>query len=331
MRKQLILGILTALACLTSSAATLPRALQEYLSGDFVVVPKFYPKESELKATDWGKYEKTLAMLTQNNYGCVIRQAAQIYHVDPVAIMGAVLGEHTYNVNGWDVWGERYLSMRQKWIKRFEATEGETKISLIDLLSETEYSKCQQSSTTSYDLWDCYDNKWARDPRNVKKRNALKWTFFNPLGTGFTYGLGQLGPDRALMLTDIVHQMSRLPLLDPADPMTLYDHILNPQISLHYVAASILVSINIYKDLANIDISENPGILATLYNLGKEKRRALEKYNENVRSLEKTGQFILPATNPYGTLINFKQDEIRSTYQKRIESLPDSTCRQYLL
>ena len=78
------------------------------------------------------------------------------------------------------------------------------------------------------------------------------------------------------MVTDLVNEMSGFDLLSVSEPATIYDHILNPQISIHYVAANNLTSIRIYKERANFDISKNVGVITTLYNLG---RRGAEPMN----------------------------------------------------
>jgi hypothetical protein len=323
-KKALLLVLVFACA---QASANLPSTVDEYINGEVISVPKVYPSENDLKHTDWNKFNNILNLLTKENYGCVVRQAAAAYDVDPVGIMGSIIGEHTYNVDAWDVWGERYLTMHQRWIKRFETN----KISLEKVLSEPNYLRCTETTHTSYDLWLCYDAEWRKDVRNVKKHNAIKWSFFDPRGAGHTFGLGQLGPDRAFMVTDIVHNISGLPLLNPADPGTVYHHILNPQISIHYVAASVLVSIQIYRDLAKFDISNNPGVIATLYNRGKEKFLAKQKYTQNINSLKANKEIVFPATSDFGTLINFKQDEIRAVYEQKIERLSEATCRKYWL
>ena len=49
---------------------------------------------------------------------------------------------------------------------------------------------------------------------------------------------------------------------------------MDPDISLHYMAAVIQDAIEAYKSVGKVDISKNPGVTATLYNLGDPWSRA---------------------------------------------------------
>lgn len=318
------------LCLLFFSNPTLAITLDDYLDGAPLVVPKGNIGQSVKKSTDLAKYRDILNQLTQENYGCVVRHAAELYKVDPVAILGSIIGEHTYNVDNWDVWGERYLYMRKRWISRFS----ENGLDLRSLLEEPVYKSCEQLTDNNYELWTCYNSFWKKDRRNTRRNNKfweIKWTFFNPLGSGYTYGLGQLGPERALMVTDLVSRVSGFETLNLNDPVKIYDHILNPQVSIHYVAASNRVAIDIYMDRANFDISQNMGVIATLYNLGREAERAERKFEGTKKRLSEGQDIDFPKSNYYGWFINEKEDEIRSTYQQKILSLPRSTCDQYIL
>jgi hypothetical protein len=53
------------------------------------------------------------------------------------------------------------------------------------------------------------------------------------MGSGYSYGFGQLGFDELTL----------------ADPPALYNAILNPQISIHYVAATNRIAIEVYKKM----------------------------------------------------------------------------------
>ncbi|TGP13164.1 DUF1402 family protein, partial [Mesorhizobium sp. M1D.F.Ca.ET.234.01.1.1] len=92
--------------------------------------------------------------------------------------------------------------------------------------------------------------------------------FFQPYYAGQTFGLGQLNPLTALQMSDLVHKVSGLPKLDVSDPNSVYKTIMDPDLTLPYVAATIRKSIDAYKSIAGFDISGNPGLTATLYNVG---------------------------------------------------------------
>ncbi|TGV48409.1 DUF1402 family protein, partial [Mesorhizobium sp. M2D.F.Ca.ET.160.01.1.1] len=84
----------------------------------------------------------------------------------------------------------------------------------------------------------------------------------------------QLNPLTALQMSDLVHKVSGLPKLDVSDPNSVYKTIMDPDLTLPYVAATIRKSIDAYRNIASFDISRNPGLTATLYNVGNPEQRA---------------------------------------------------------
>src|SRR5690606_34163448 len=124
--------------------------------------------------------------------------------------------------------------------------------------------------------------------------------------------IGQLNPLTALEMTDMVHEISGLPKIDHRDPQQVYRAIMDPDVTLDYVAATIRTAIEAYNRIAGFDISHNPGITATLYNLGNPETRAARLAAEN-RLRRKQGLGLqLPEENYYGWLINDKIDELEA-------------------
>ena len=80
---------------------------------------------------------------------------------------------------------------------------------------------------------------------------------------------------------------------------------------MHYIAASIRASIDSYKKYAGFDISQNPGIVATLYNLGDSPTRArdLKALNDQRAQQGLPPQF--PQENFYGWFVNEKAADLR--------------------
>lgn len=292
-------------------------SVDAYLNGGPIVVPPGNTSNGESKSYSSSKYNSIVRLISKAKNICIIKQAAELYAIDPVIIMGSIVGEHTYNVSAWDIGQDNYAYMRSRWVSRFENNG----VDLAEMLQEPNYKKCEAETSNNFDLWNCYNAVWKNDP-NGDGKDQLKWYFFNPMGSGYTYGFGQLGPERALMVTDYVHQVSGFDELTLADPPALYDAILNPQISIHYVAATNRIAIEVYKQIANFDISQNPGIVATLYNLGREVRRANSLYERTVKNLTESGESTFPAVNPYGWLINEKEAELRSVYEEAILNCP---------
>ncbi len=92
--------------------------------------------------------------------------------------------------------------------------------------------------------------------------------FFQPFYAGQTFGLGQLNPLTALAVNDMVVRVSHLPRLKAERAPEVYQAIMDPDSTLQYMAAVIRTAIDSYAEIAGMDISGNPGITATLYNLG---------------------------------------------------------------
>jgi len=308
------------LCCLFSTsgfaASKFPLTAEAYQGSEAILVPagNF---NSEQRSYDSSKYSAAVKIVSKAENICNIKVAAEIYKLDPVSIMGAIIGEHTFNVNIWDQGQEAYIYMRRMWTVRFS----ENGLDLADVIKEPRYRQCESTTDNNYDLWECYEDVWKSDRRNGRRgseRSSIKWTFFNPMGAGYTYGLGQMGPERALRVTDLVNKVSHIPMVSVDDPDKLYDAILNPKTTIHYIAASNRIAIDTYRKIANFDISQNVGIIATLYNLGKEQDKATELRQKNLKS-SVSGVGYYPEVNYYGWFVNSKEDELRAIYLNAIK------------
>ncbi|TIL43222.1 MAG: DUF1402 family protein, partial [Mesorhizobium sp.] len=206
-----------------------------------------------------------------------IEQAAATYGIHPMHIVGAIVGEHTYNVDAYDrlqtyyVKAISYLSSKLSF-----AYEGED---ITDFVQRPQFQECVGKSD-SYELWECREQVWNLSFRGKTvggesfPDDRFGATFFQPYYAGQTFGLGQLNPLTALQMSDLVHQVSGLPKLDVGDPNAVYKTIMDPDLTLDYVAATIRKSIDAYQSIAGFDISGNPGITSTLYNVGNPEQRA---------------------------------------------------------
>lgn len=291
---------------------------------------KFLAREkmaSEIAAIQ-KKYNRTVDKLTQRDEkdeGQIIRminRIAPIYGVAPIHVLGALIGEHTFNVDLADTIIQDGALHALSW---WRGLWGGGDLKVADLVKTPEVQQqCEELKPGSrYEYWTCIDYVWNRDFRGQYKYGrrwddrGLIMAFFNPTGVGRTYGLGQMSPLRVLMTTDIVHNYSpNMPSLDVTDAKDVYEAVLDPETTIHYLAANIRVAIDYYKEIAGFDISDNPGITATLYNLGKEKARAMKLYRENLKSLRSGGELIYPEENYYGWWINYKREDLEKMLAK---------------
>ena len=82
-----------------------------YLSGGPIIVPAGNTSDGESKSYKASKYNNILNLISKKRNICVVKQAAELYSIDPVMIMGSIVGEHTYNVSAWDIGQENYAYM----------------------------------------------------------------------------------------------------------------------------------------------------------------------------------------------------------------------------
>nr|WP_189490356.1 DUF1402 family protein [Limoniibacter endophyticus] len=242
-----------------------------------------------------------------------VRSVARSYGIDPIHIVGAIVGEHTYNVDAYDrlqtyyVKAAAYLTNTINFSYAGESAE--------TFLQRPQFSKCDPKED-SYDLWTCREQVWnsAFKGKSVDGKkfpnDRFSATFFQPLYAGQTFGLGQMNPLTALQMSDMVSAISGYPKLDYREPQKVYETIMDPDRTLPYVAAVLRKSIDAYKAIAGFDISKNPGITSTLYNVGNPEARARALAHENQERKERGEAPRLPEENYYGWLVNDRIAEL---------------------
>ena len=224
------------------------------------------------------KYEKVRDLLASDAALMdKLKSTARKYGIDPIHMVGAIVGEHTYNVDAYDRLQSYYIKAASYAGNSFRfGHDGE---SIADFVDRPEFADCADK-TGSYALWSCREGVWNKEFKGKRvdghsyPNNRFSAVFFQPFYAGQTFGIGQINPLTALMLTDVVSKTSGYKKLDENDAAGVYEAIMDPDISLAYMAASIRQSIDAYKKVAGVDISKNPGITATLYNVGNPYARA---------------------------------------------------------
>ncbi len=271
-----------------------------------------------LKTTYEAKYRKVLKLLRRDK---ALRQkistTALAYNIDPLHIAGAIVGEHTYNVDAYDRLQSYYVKAISYLKSDFSFEfDGE---SVDAFVARPEFQACS-GKTGSYALWTCRENVWNAKFRgkvvNDKQfpQNRFSAVFFQPFYAGQTFGLGQLNPLTALQMSDLVHKTSRLPKLDHRNARSVYQTIMDPDLTLPYVAATLKKAIDAYAHIAGFDISNNPGLTATLYNVGDPEARANALKNENLKRKSAGRKLKFPQENYYGWLVNEKLDELKPLF-----------------
>ncbi len=269
------------------------------------------------KTTYEAKYRRVVNLLrTDDQLRSKIRTVSRQYGIDPMHMVGAIVGEHTYNVDVYDRLQTYYVKAISYFTSSIEfGHDGE---SIKQFVQRPQFSGCTQAD--SYDVWVCRERIWNTTFRGKTvdgKRfpnDRFGAVFFQPYYAGQTFGLGQLNPLTALQMSDIVHRVSGFERLDAGDAAAVYRTIMDPDRTLAYVAATLKASIDAYRSIAGFDISQNPGITATLYNLGDPEGRARALKAENDKRRKSGQRPRMPEENYYGWLINDRIAELGSLF-----------------
>ncbi|KQT43200.1 hypothetical protein ASG43_15780 [Aureimonas sp. Leaf454] len=273
-------------------------------------------RTSQSRGTFEAKYEKIRDLIASNNElkGKIVK-AARAYGIDPIHIVGALVGEHTYNVDALD-------RMQTYYVKALSYLESNVAFaykgeSVTDFVARPDFERCR-SAKGDEALWSCRESVFNESfrGRTVDGRsypdNRFGAVFFQPFYAGQTFGLGQINPLTALGVSDLVHAVSGYPDLDARNAPEVYRSIMDPDRSLAYMAAVIRSSIAAYREIAGVEISGNPGITATLYNVGNPRARAAALAADNRQRQAGGEEPRLPEENYYGWLVNDKLPELQS-------------------
>lgn len=252
------------------------------------------------------KYEKVKALLRKDkNLQRGILKVSKSYKIDPIHIVGALVGEHTFNVDVYDRFQTYFVKAVSYAKSDFEFEYDDENV--MDFVARKEFSTCEEKKG-SYAIWSCREHIWNTKFSGKKvdgkkyPKNRFSAVFFQPFYAGQTFGLGQLNPLTALKLTDKVNATTKHKKLSADKANDVYKAIMDPNTTLTYMAASIRTSIDAYKNIASRDISKNPGITATLYNLGNPDVRA--------SAFKRSGRKY-PRENYYGWFVNKNEKELR--------------------
>lgn len=276
-------------------------------------------RTSTTKSSFDKKYEKIRDLIkSDKNLKRKIIKNAKIYGIDPMHIVGALVGEHTYNVDAYD-------RLQSYYIKAVSYASGSFSFShngeyIDDFIERPEFNICK-SLKGSYALWSCREAVWREKFMGKTiagekfPKNRFSAVFFQPFYAGQTFGLGQLNPLTAIKLSDLVNKKSRYGKLSHTNAAGVYKAIMDPDITIAYVAASTVTSIKYYRKFANMDISTNPGITATLYNLGNPHLRAKALSKKNKLRKNRGLRAKMPKENYYGWLVNDRLKELRQIFK----------------
>ena len=275
-------------------------------SAEQPAIPGVSWRRTKRKRTTFdAKYERIRDLLASDRrLRARIAEVSGLYGIEPVHVAGALVGEHTYNVDAYDRL-QTYAIKAVRYVKD-EIEFRHAGESVTRFVERPQFARCSGGSEA---LWTCREAVWNVSfmgrtvDGTVWPNDRFAAVFFRPFYAGQTFGLGQMEPLQALKMSDRVASASRLPALRADRGAKVYEAIMDPDRSLHYVAATIRAAIDAYA-AAGFDISNNPGITATLYNLG----------NPAARAAATKAKGTMPRENYYGWLVNEKEAELRGLF-----------------
>ena len=189
------------------------------------------PRLRRLQATStskvYGLFSQDKALVAK------IKKAAAAYGIDPMHIIGAIVGEHTYNIDTFD-------TLQTYYVKALEYADPKSlsfayqRRDAAQLFARPQFAACavDEDATTN-----CGTAGRRCGTRRSTARSSTASAFrptaaprLLPAGgyAGQTFGIGQLSPVAALMVTDVVHAKSGLPLLSIDNAPQVYQQIMNP-------------------------------------------------------------------------------------------------------
>ena len=159
------------------------------------------------KTTFEAKYRKVYALLKNDKkLRSKISEAAAAYGIDPMHIVGAIVGEHTYNVDAYDRLQTYYvkavsyldaaISLQLRWRGRRRLRR-----SGRNFPPATTPRAATICGPAAKRVWNS-DLPRQEVGGTAFPNDRFSATFFQPFYAGQTFGLGQLNPLTALQMSD---------------------------------------------------------------------------------------------------------------------------------
>ena len=158
----LVGGVLLAMSAIGGHAATVVPPGNR--NAEQPPVPGASAKRTQaLRTTYEAKYRKVYRLL--KNDAKLRKKIVQIsakYGIDPMHMVGAIVGEHTYNVDAYDRLQTYYVKAASYLTNRLTfAYDGED---ISDFVKRPQFAECNGGSD-SYQIWTCRERVWNRSFR----------------------------------------------------------------------------------------------------------------------------------------------------------------------
>ncbi|AGH94393.1 DUF1402 family protein [Pseudobdellovibrio exovorus] len=259
-------------------------------------------KETEFAlALGKSKIPQILDALNEQGLLAEAVKLAEAFQIHPLHILGPIIGENSFN-------GAIDKTIQDSFAKMFTEKDFRVMSSRMQMIVDDPQTQgCMNLQTLNYWKWRCLLHR-SSYLANGSNRDFIWWFYqISNKGKG-TFGLGQVQPFLLWSVSDIVaektaplgYNYKTYSLTDMKEPFKI---VFRNKEMLAYIAAMAYVSIQVYKSVGQIDISQNAGLTTTLYNVGDEYQRAYY-------FLKKNGS--APEVNYMGWYINHFENEIQN-------------------
>jgi hypothetical protein len=253
----------------------------------------------------------------------IAKEVAPKYNVDAASIVASVLTELTFN-NDYSM----KLQNMAAYIPSQSFYPGANEVKA--LFSSPQLKICNPGRS-DYWSWVCLNVLWDNNVLTARGSQGLVAPYayikmsptelsligkISPqvafLPVGMSFGPGQISLFRALMASEDVTRISggKFPRVTIDDMPAVQRMVSELEPTVHIIAATLGRSIYAYRKYARIDISQNLGLLASIFNLGYEVQRATKLMQAN--DWAKVENYKLPRENYFGYFANEHEKEIRA-------------------
>lgn len=250
-----------------------------------------------------GKIPDIMKRLREEGILDEVQRMSEAFDIHPLHILGPIVGENTFN-------GSIDSTIQDSMLSLLTENDYQKMSKRMDYVTNNEDTKkCLSLPIRNYWKWRCILVN-SNALRSGSNRDFAFWFYSRSKKGQGTFGIGQAQPYLLWGFNDIVRKKLEEVGVEVKnyqinDLKTAFRHTQDDQLMVAYIAAMTRQAIDTYKMIGKVDISNNPGLTTTLYNLGDFNRRAFlfkESGREN------------PSVNYMGWFVNEFSDLIMSYY-----------------
>lgn len=250
-----------------------------------------------------GKIPDIMNTLQEEGILDEVRRMSEAFDIHPLHILGPIVGENTFN-------GSIDSTIQDSMLSLLTENDYQKMTARMNFVTQSDsVKKCFELPIRNYWKWRCVLVN-SNALKSGSNRDFSFWFYSKSKKGQGTFGIGQAQPYILWGFNDTVKEklgalgtdIKKYPI---NDLKTAFKHTQNDKLMVAYIAAMAKQAIDTYKLIGGVDISQNPGLTTTLYNLGDFNRRAYQ-FKESGKEN--------PSVNYMGWFVNEFSDLIMSFY-----------------